>query len=119
MGIVENSRRRFLKKIFLKTHDHLTFLFRSFLVWVFPHCSVADISAFVHLGQQLESSLGEEWSRKPDTGSGVSFATVSILLTFVLVREVKNLGDNSLVDYCLPALQSHSSGVAVPLLPLG
>lgn len=92
MGIVENSRRRFLKKIFLKVHDDLTFLFRSFLAWVFTHCSVADISAFVHLGQQLESSLGEEWSGKPGTGSGgASFAAVSILITFMLVREVENL----------------------------
>lgn len=67
-------------------------LFRPFLDWVFTHCSVADISAFVHLEQQLDSSLGEEWSRKPGTGSGgVSFAAVWILLTFLLVRGVKNL----------------------------
>lgn len=66
-------------------------LFRAFMDWVL----IVQRQKFllsVHLEQQLESSVGEEWSRKPDTGSGgVDFATVSILLTFMLVREVKNL----------------------------
>lgn len=50
-----------------------------------------DISA-AHFEKQCETSVVEEQSRKPGIDSGgVIFATVSILLSFILVREVQNL----------------------------
>ena len=67
------------------------FCLGHFLHLVLLHCSVADISA-AHFEKQSETSVRGEQSRKPDVRrGGVIFATVLILLSFILVREVKNL----------------------------
>lgn len=86
MVVAEN-----LKRIFLKTHGYLTVCLGHFLNLVLNHSSAMDIAA-AHFEKQSETSVGEEQNRKPDINcGGVNFATVSTLLSFILVREVPNL----------------------------